>query len=76
MSPAGFVITEVLPNVPWAGKYNTINCPAAHHFYEGRWLHNTRYLASYAKFWFHDILRSGGAPFSIEETEFIKSITK
>ncbi|TKG95330.1 hypothetical protein EYV94_07750 [Puteibacter caeruleilacunae] len=55
---SGFVITEFLPNVPWAGVYNTINCPAAHHFYEGRWLHDTRFLSDYAKFWF----RGGGDP--------------
>ncbi len=56
-TPDGFVITEFLPNVSWAGKYNTINCPAAHHFYEGRWLRNQAYLQDYAKFWF----RGGGA---------------
>ena len=33
----GYVITEFLPDVPWAGKHNTISCPAAHHYYEGRW---------------------------------------
>ena len=32
-TPEGFVITEFLPDVPWAGKYNTISCPAGHHFY-------------------------------------------
>lgn len=37
-TPDGYVITEFLPNVPWAGKYNAINAPAGHHFYEGRWL--------------------------------------
>ena len=36
----GYVITEFLPKVPWSGKHNTINCPAAHHVYEGRWLRN------------------------------------
>ena len=51
-TPQGFVITEFLPSVPWAGKYNTINCPASHHFYEGRWLRDERYLADYARFWF------------------------
>ena len=51
-TPDGFVITEFLPDVPWAGKYNTINCPAGHHFYEGRWLHNQRFLEEYARFWF------------------------
>jgi hypothetical protein len=48
----GFVITEFLPDVPWAGKHNTINCPAGHHFYEGRWLRNQNYLEDYANFWF------------------------
>ncbi len=57
-TPDGFVVTEFLPDVPWSGKYNTISCPAGHHFYEGRWLRNTRYLKDYAKFWF----RGGGAP--------------
>ncbi len=51
----GFVITEFLPDVPWAGKYNTINATACHHFYEGRWLRNKKYLNDYAVFWFrHD----------------------
>ncbi|HEY2943262.1 MAG TPA: glycosyl hydrolase family 65 protein [Vicinamibacteria bacterium] len=57
-TPEGFVITEFLPEVPWAGKYNTISAAAAHHFYEGRWLRDRRYLADYARFWF----RKGGAP--------------
>ena len=52
-TPEGFVITEFLPNVPWAKKYNTINCPASHHFYEGRWLRDHRYLDDYARFWFY-----------------------
>lgn len=56
-TPEGFVITEFLPDVPWAGKYNTINCPAGHHFYEGRWLHDQKYIKDYAYFWF----RGGGA---------------
>ncbi len=52
----GFVITEFLPKVGWSGKHNTINCPAGHHFYEGRWLHESRYLDDYSTFWF----RKGG----------------
>ncbi|MBR5527665.1 MAG: hypothetical protein IKV97_01590 [Clostridia bacterium] len=51
-TPEGYVITEFYPPVPWAGKYNTINCPAMHHFNEGRWLYNREYLSDYAKFWF------------------------
>lgn len=57
-TPDGFIITEFLPPVPWAGKHNSINCPAGHHFYEGRWLHDPRYLDDYAVFWF----RKGGEP--------------
>ena len=55
-TPDGFVISEFLPSVPWAGKYNTIDCAAGHHLYEGRWLHDPKYLDDYAAFWF----RKGG----------------
>ena len=50
-TPAGSVITEFLPDVPWAGKYNTISCAASHHFREGRWLNDPTPLAEYARFW-------------------------
>ena len=50
-TPVGYVVTEFLPEVPWAGKYNTIPCPASPHFYEGRWLHNQQILSDYARFW-------------------------
>ena len=57
-TPDGFVITEFLPDVSWSGKHNTISCPAGHHFYEGRWLHDPKYLDDYAVFWF----QKGGSP--------------
>jgi len=57
-TPDGMVITEFLPKVPWSGKHNTISCAAGHHFREGRWLHDPRYLDDYARFWF----RKGGEP--------------
>jgi len=57
LTPDGYVITEFLPKVPWSGKHNTISCPAAHHFYEGRWLRDSKYLDDYAVFW----LRKGGS---------------
>lgn len=57
-TPAGYIITEFLPDVSWAGKYNSINCPAGHHFYEGRWLRDTSFLKQYARFWF----RAGASP--------------
>ncbi len=57
-TPDGFVITEFLPQVSWSAKHNTICCPAGHHFYEGRWLRDPKYLNDYAVFWF----RRGGSP--------------
>jgi len=57
-TPDGFVITEFLPKVNWSGKHNTISCPAGHHFREGRWLRDQKYLDDYAVFWF----RKGGSP--------------
>ncbi len=57
-TPAGYVITEFLPPVPWAGKYNSINCAAGHHLHEGRWLNDPKYLDDYSLFWF----RRGGEP--------------
>jgi len=51
-TPEGFVITEFLPDVPWAGAHNTVSASAGHQFYEGRWLRNPEYLRQYARFWF------------------------
>jgi hypothetical protein len=56
-TPEGFIISEFLPPVGWAGKYNGISCAAMHHYNEGRWLrHADVYLDSYARYW----LRGGG----------------
>ena len=41
-TPDGYAVTEFLPDVPWSGKYNVINAPAAHHFLEGRWLRGSK----------------------------------
>ncbi len=44
----GYMISEFLPNVPWAGRHNVINAPFGHHLAEGRWLKNARtYLKDY-----------------------------
>ena len=51
-TPAGFIVDEFLPDVSWAGKYNSINCAAGHHIYEGRWLRDTAILDDYDAFWF------------------------
>jgi hypothetical protein len=57
-TPGGYIITEFLPPVPWAGKYNSISCAAGHHIYEGRWLRDPEYVRDYIRFWF----RGGGSP--------------
>ncbi len=50
-TPEGRVITEFLPPVPWAGSYNTINCAAAHHIREARWLSDSAIGREYITFW-------------------------
>ncbi|OGV60956.1 MAG: hypothetical protein A2283_09905 [Lentisphaerae bacterium RIFOXYA12_FULL_48_11] len=56
-TPDGFVISEFLPKVGWAGRHNTINCAAGHHIREGRWLVDQKFMNDYTTFW----LRKGGA---------------
>lgn len=57
----GWVITEFLPDVPWAGKYNTINCSTGFHIREGRWLKNSdETVKQYIDFWLDEI----GNPYS------------
>ncbi len=59
LTPDGFIITEFLPEVPWAGKDDSIVCATGHHFYEGRWLADPKYLDDYSRFWFR---QGGGNP--------------
>ncbi|MEI8371607.1 MAG: glycosyl hydrolase family 65 protein [Planctomycetota bacterium] len=47
----GFVVTEFLPPVGWAGKHNTISCAVGHHLYEGRWLRDPKFLDDDSIFW-------------------------
>jgi predicted GH43/DUF377 family glycosyl hydrolase len=51
-TPVGYVISEFLPDVDWAGRYNTIDCAAGQHIYEGRWLRDRKYIDDYSRFWF------------------------
>ena len=46
----GWVVTEFLPDVGWAGAENTIACPFGHHVREGRWIRNGEYLDGYIDF--------------------------
>ena len=51
-TPDGFIIDEFLDDVPWAGKYNSIDAAAADHLKEARWLRDPAYADQYARFWF------------------------
>ena len=51
----GYVITEFLPPVPWAGKHNTIVAAAGHHVSEAKWLKcGEKVTKDYLKFWFDE----------------------
>lgn len=63
--PDGYVITEFLPEVGWAGKYNAICCAGPHHFREGRWLRDTIFMQSYMRYWFSDGANPRGYSFPV-----------
>lgn len=50
-TPYGRVILEFMPDVPWAGAFNTISCPAAHQLREARWLNDKAAAEEYLRFW-------------------------
>ena len=59
--PEGYIFTEFLPDVSWAGPYNAINSTAGFHVREARWLrHRDRYVPDYLRFW----LKGSGALYS------------
>lgn len=45
----GYVVTEFLPDVPWAGAFNAIGCPVGHHIAEGRHFKNKEFLYAYIR---------------------------
>jgi hypothetical protein len=53
-TPNGYVISEFLPTVAHAKKYNTIVCAAGLHVEEGRWIRDPKYIESYSKFWYSE----------------------
>jgi hypothetical protein len=50
----GFVISEFLPSVYWAGKYNSISAACGHHLKEGRWLRNEPAVDEYIRYWYQE----------------------
>jgi hypothetical protein len=53
-TPDGFVFTEFITNVAWAGEYNTVSSAIGHQINEGRWLHDPEYIRDYINFWLYD----------------------
>ncbi len=51
-TPQGYVITEFLVPRSYADKYNMISCAIGHHVFEGRWLHDSKYLYDYLRIWY------------------------
>lgn len=52
-TPDGFVFTEFIIPMNHGGKYNTISSALGHHIYEGRWLHDQKYINDYVSFWLY-----------------------
>ena len=50
-TPDGFIFTEFITPVKFAGIYNTISSALGHQVYEGRWLRNPQYINDYISFW-------------------------
>lgn len=50
-TPTGFVFTEFITPVKFAGIYNTISSALGHQINEGRWLHDKQYIEDYISFW-------------------------
>jgi hypothetical protein len=51
-TPKGFVMTEFIVDRSYADEYNMISCALGHHIYEGRWLHDQRYVDDYVHIWY------------------------
>jgi hypothetical protein len=54
-TPVGFVFTEFIIPVKFAGEYNTISSAVGHQVNEGRWLRNPQYINDYISFWLLDV---------------------
>ncbi|GAB3996900.1 hypothetical protein GCM10028807_40680 [Spirosoma daeguense] len=52
-TPEGFIFTEFITPVKHAGKYNAVSSALGHHIYEGRWLHNPKFIDDYISFWLY-----------------------
>ncbi|MFF5288768.1 MGH1-like glycoside hydrolase domain-containing protein [Paractinoplanes globisporus] len=55
----GWIVSEFLGPVGYSAPYGGIDAAAGHHLYEGRWLHDQRYLDDYLDYW---LTGSGSGP--------------
>lgn len=56
-TPYGFVFTEFITPVSFGGAFNTISSALGHQIYEGRWLHNPKFIQDYIHYWLYDDAR-------------------
>ncbi|HTN38350.1 MAG TPA: glycosyl hydrolase family 65 protein [Arachidicoccus sp.] len=52
-TPLGFVFTEFITPVKFAGAYNTISSALGHQVYEGRWLQDPKFIQQYVHYWLY-----------------------
>lgn len=58
-TPEGFIFTEFITHVSFTGRYNTDSSALGHQIYEGRWLHDQKYIKQYIWYWLlHDRFES------------------
>lgn len=50
-TPYGFIFTEFITHVKFGGNYGAISSALGHQVYEGRWLHNPKYIQQYINYW-------------------------
>lgn len=50
--PDGYLISEFLDSVSWAGRFNAIDMAAGEHIREARWLRDSEFAEDYTRFWF------------------------
>ncbi|UAY56204.1 MGH1-like glycoside hydrolase domain-containing protein [Arachidicoccus terrestris] len=50
-TPYGFIFTEFITPVKFGGAFNSISSALGHQIYEGRWLHDPKYIQAYTSYW-------------------------
>ena len=53
-TPYGFIFTEFITHVKFGGDYGAISSALGHQVYEGRWLHDKKYIKDYINYWLYE----------------------